>query len=56
MSSEQGNSFKQEIQPTIKIDGDAVRGHIDEVVRSAVEETLNQRLETEADELCQTKC
>ncbi|MEY4565369.1 MAG: hypothetical protein RLY14_339 [Planctomycetota bacterium] len=55
MSSEQEDSIRQEIRQTIKIDGDAVRGHIDEVVRSAVEETLNQMLETEADELCQAK-
>jgi putative transposase len=45
----------EDIRQAFKIDGDAVRGHIDESVRSKVEETLNRMLEAEADELCQAK-
>jgi putative transposase len=46
---------RQEILQTIKIDGDAVRGHIDKVSRSAVEEALIQKLDAESEELCQAK-
>jgi len=45
----------EEIRRAIKIDGDAVRGHLDELVRSTVEETLNQMLDAEADQLCNAK-
>ena len=45
----------EEIQSAIKIDGDAVRGHLDELVRSTVEETLNNLLDAEADQLCGAK-
>jgi transposase-like protein len=45
----------EEILSAIKIDGDAVRGHLDELVRSTVEETLNKLLDAEADELCGAK-
>jgi transposase-like protein len=34
------------------VDEEQVRGHVDEVVRTTVEETLNSLLEAEADELC----
>ncbi len=46
---------KEEIRQAIKIDADAVRGHLDELVRSTVEDTLNSMLEAEADELCKAK-
>jgi putative transposase len=36
----------------IRIDEEQVRGHVDQVVRATVEETLNRLLEAEADELC----
>ena len=39
----------------IRIDEDQLRGHVDEVVRSSVEETLNGLLDAEADRLCQAK-
>ena len=39
----------------IKIDEGKVRQHVEEVVRSSVEETLNGLLEAEADELCGAK-
>jgi len=39
----------------IKIDEGKVRQHVDEVVRTSVEQTLNGLLEAEADELCGAK-
>ena len=44
-----------DIQSAFKIDGDAVRGHLDELVRSTVEDTLNKLLDAEADQLCGAK-
>jgi putative transposase len=41
-------SIGQEVRQTIKIEGGVVRGHLDEIVRSTVEETLNRMLEAEA--------
>ncbi|EAQ80597.1 putative transposase [Blastopirellula marina DSM 3645] len=45
----------EEIRDAIKIDGEAVRGHLDELVRSTVEETLNKMLDAEADQICNAK-
>ena len=45
----------KEIRDAIKVDGEAVRGHLDELVRSTVEETLNNLLDAEADQLCGAK-
>lgn len=39
----------------IQVDEEQVRGHVDEVVRSSVEETLNGLLDAEADSLCNAK-
>jgi transposase-like protein len=39
----------------VKVDGEQVRHHLDELVRSSVEETLNAMLDAEADELCRAK-
>jgi putative transposase len=39
----------------IRVDEQELRGHLDEVVRTSVEETLNGLLEAEADQLCQAK-
>src|SRR5580704_2666006 len=39
----------------IEIDQSQLRGHVDGVVRDAVEETLNALLDAEADELCGAK-
>ena len=36
----------------VQIDEEQVRGHVDEVVRRSVEETLNGLLDAEADQLC----
>ncbi len=49
------NRVNEEIREAIKIDADAVRGHLDELVRSTVEDTLNRMLEAEANELCKAK-
>jgi len=38
--------------PVVKIDEGRIREHLDEVVRSTVEETLNALLDAEADHLC----
>lgn len=40
------------LRDVIRVDEEQVRGHVDEVVRASVEETLNSLLEAEADELC----
>lgn len=40
------------IPDMLRIDQEQVRSHVDEVVRSTVEETLNGLLEQEADQLC----
>lgn len=39
----------------IWVDEQELRGHLDEVVRTSVEETLNGMLDAEADRLCQAK-
>jgi putative transposase len=39
----------------VQVDEEQVRGHVDEVVRRSVEETLNGLLEAEADQLCGAK-
>jgi putative transposase len=44
-----------EFTEVIRIDEGKVRQHVEEVVRSSVEETLNGLLEAEADELCGAK-
>ena len=45
--AEGGNGLRQ----AIVVDAEKVRGHVDEVVRSTVEATLNQLLEEEADRI-----
>lgn len=52
MSNVSDERTSEDIQSVIKIDGDAVRGHLDELVRSTVEDTLNKLLDAEADQLC----
>ncbi len=39
----------------VRIDEGKLRGHVDQVVRASVEETLNNLLEAEADQLCNAK-
>jgi transposase-like protein len=43
----------QDVAGVIRIDEAKVRGHLDEVVRDSVEQTLNGLLQAEADRLCQ---
>jgi putative transposase len=40
------------LKDTIRVDTAELRGHVDEVVRSSVEETLNGLLQAEADQIC----
>src|SRR5437870_695148 len=40
------------LKDAIRVDQGQLRGHIDEVVRSSVEETLNALLQAEADQIC----
>ena len=40
------------LSKVIRIDESEIRGHLDEMVRGTVEETLNALLDAEADELC----
>jgi putative transposase len=39
----------------LRVDEQKLRGHVDEVVRSSVEETLNALLDTEADTICRAQ-
>lgn len=41
--------------PVVQIDEGRIQAHLDEVVRSTVEETLNALLDAEADRLCGAK-
>jgi hypothetical protein len=43
---------KPALGPVVQIDGVRIQTHLDEVVRSTVEETLNALLDAEADHLC----
>ena len=42
-------------QPTLRIDEHQIRGHLDEMVRTTVEQTLNDLLDAEAESLCGAK-
>lgn len=46
------NDSTKPLGKVIRIDDSEIRGHLDEMVRGTVEETLNALLEAEADELC----
>lgn len=52
MASVAGREVKGSI---LQVDEDQVRGHVDEVVRASVEETLNGLLDAEADRLCRAQ-
>ena len=47
-----GSEARPSLGPVVKIDEGRIREHLDEVVRSTVEETLNALLDAEADQLC----
>ena len=55
MSSIDDATRNDEIKNALRIDSDAVRSHLDELVRSTVEDTLNRLLDAEADQLCNTR-
>ncbi len=44
------------LSKVIRIDESEIRGHLDEMVRGTVEETLNSMLDAEADEMCKAQC
>ena len=44
------NDSTKTLSKVIRIDESEIRGHLDEMVRGTVEETLNAMLDTEADE------
>ena len=41
------------LKDAIRVDTAELRGHVDAVVRSSVEETLNALLQAEADQICE---
>ena len=45
----------EELAGAIRVDEQQLRGHIDEAVRSSVEETLNGLLDAEADQICRAQ-
>ena len=49
---EPAGEARSPLGPVVKIDEGRIREHLDEVVRSTVEETLNALLDAEADHLC----
>ncbi|HZL68310.1 MAG TPA: IS256 family transposase [Candidatus Limnocylindrales bacterium] len=49
---ESAGEARPPLGPVLKIDEGRIREHLDEVVRSTVEETLNALLDAEADHLC----
>jgi len=51
MSEDNMDSTAKPVSNVISIDEDRVRGHLDRIVRSSVEETLNGLLDAEADRL-----
>ena len=46
------NDSTKSLSKVIRIDESEIRGHLDEMVRGTVEETLNAMLDAEADEMC----
>ena len=46
------NDSTKPLSKVIRIDESEIRGHLDEMVRGTVEETLNAMLDAEADEMC----
>jgi transposase-like protein len=47
-----GKDTAEGLKEAIRVDTAELRGHVDEVVRSSVEETLNALLQAEADQIC----
>ncbi len=55
MQQEASAKPDQHVSHVIKIDEARIQNHLDQMVRSTVEETLNGLLEAEADALCQAR-
>jgi transposase-like protein len=55
MTSVEHETKEASFRDVIRIDASQVQSHVDQVVRSTVEETLNSLLSAEADELCGAK-
>ena len=51
MGSTSSDDTTKKLRGTIQVDEGQLQGHVDEVVRTSVEETLNTMLEVEADQL-----
>jgi putative transposase len=47
-----GSGTTPALGPVVQIDEGRIQAHLDEIVRSTVEETLNALLDAEADHLC----
>ena len=50
-----GDDTTEQLKGAIRVDEGQLRSHIDEAVRSSVEETLNALLEAEADQICRAQ-
>ena len=55
MSSLPNETLPPSAQPMLRLDETHLRGHLDEMVRSTVEQTLNDLLDAEAESLCSAK-
>ncbi len=55
VGAESGSGVRPVAGPVVQIDEGRIQAHLDEVVRSTVEETLNALLDAEADHLCGAK-
>ena len=55
MTSAEQEPTEASFRDVIRVDEAQVRGHVDQVVRATVEETLNRLLDAEADQLCGAK-
>ena len=50
-----GDDITKDLRGTIQVDEGQLQDHMDEVVRTSVEETVNAMLEAEADQLCRAQ-
>ena len=50
-----GDAITTDLRGTIQVDEGQLQGHVDKVVRTSVEETLNVPLKAEADHLCRAQ-
>ena len=55
MTSVDTNPATDSFREVIRIDEGQIKSHVDQVVRASVEQTLNARLDAEADALCGAK-